>query len=111
MVKKLEKIKESIINSKKSIFKGICIISTLSIILLTLSGWIIYDIAKKKTNYTIEDAKEIALKAIDGDIVKANRNLELDSFKFEYEFKIKDYNNILREVTVDSNLGVITDIE
>ena len=35
----------------------------------------------------------------------------LDTCSFEYEVKIKDENNILREVTVDTNLGVITEID
>ena len=43
-----------------------------------------------------------------------NRNkkkLELDILGFEYEFKIKDSNNMLIEVTVDSNLGAIIDLD
>ncbi|MDU2490917.1 MAG: hypothetical protein E7D27_10060 [Clostridium celatum] len=43
-----------------------------------------------------------------------NRNkkkLELDILGFEYEFKIKDSNNMLMEVTVDSNLGAIIDLD
>ena len=79
--------------------------------LVTLSGLFIYSTAKKNINYTIEEAKEIALKSVNGDILKVNKKLEVESLSFEYEFKIKDNNNILREVTVDSNLGVITDLD
>ena len=43
--------------------------------------------------------------------MRVNKNLELDNFSFEYEFKIKDSNNILKEVTVDATFGVITDLD
>ena len=78
--------------------------------LVTLSGVFIVQL-RKNINYTIEEAKEIALKSVNGDILKVNKKLEVESLSFEYEFKIKDNNNILREVTVDSNLGVITDLD
>ena len=44
-------------------------------------------------------------------IIKGTKDLDLDNFTFEYEIKIKDTNNVLREVNVDANLGVITDAD
>ena len=38
-------------------------------------------------------------------------DLELERLSLEYDIKIKDKNNILREVTVDSKLGAIVDFE
>lgn len=111
MIRNLEEVKNIILKKKKAIIKGISIICISGIMVATLSGAFIYSVSKKNTNYTVEEAKEIALKAVNGDILKVNKNLELDNLSFEYEFKIKDNNNILREVTVDSNLGVITDLD
>ena len=62
-------------------------------------------------NYTIEQSKEIALRTVKGDILGVRKKFELDTCSFEYKFKIKDENNILREVTVDTNLGVITELD
>ncbi len=42
-------------------------------------------------------------------MVRIRKDLDLEYCTFEYEIKIKDTNNMLREVNVDSNLGVITD--
>ncbi|MBD7916189.1 hypothetical protein H9660_13645 [Clostridium sp. Sa3CUN1] len=111
MISKLEEIKKIIFKNKKTIIKSISIICVSGFMLVTLSGLFIYSTAKKNINYTIEEAKEIALKSVNGDILKVNKKLEVESLSFEYEFKIKDNNNILREVTVDSNLGVITDLD
>lgn len=111
MINKLVEIKNLIIKKKKAIIRGISIICASGVMLVALSGVFIYSLAKKNTNYTVEEAKEIALKAVNGDVLKVNKKLELDNLSFEYEFKIKDNNNILREVTVDSNLGVITDLD
>lgn len=111
MINKLEEIKNLILKKKKTIIKGISIMCASGVMLVTLSGVFIYSSAKKNTNYTVEEAKEIALKAVNGEVLRVNKNLELDKLSFEYEFKIKDNNNILREVTVDSNLGVITDLD
>lgn len=104
----LEKVKEIINKNKKKLIMR----TSIAVVGLGVAGvTAVYSIAKSNINYTIEEAKEVVLKAIEGDVLKVNKNLELDSFSFEYEFKIKDSNNILREVTVDSNLGVITDLD
>lgn len=107
----VERIKEFINRKKKKIIIGtsIFIIGTLG--LGVLGATFIYNRAKSNTNYTIEEAEVIALKAVQGEVIKVTKNLEIENLGYEYEFKIKDSNNILREVTVDATLGVITELE
>ena len=104
MNKYLETAREIIKRNKKKIVKRISI-------LLVLGAITVYSIAKSNINYTVDEAKVIALQAVQGDILKVRKSLELDNLSFEYKFKIKNSNNILIEVNVDSNLGVITDID
>ena len=106
-----KRIKEIINRDKKNLKKGISIFIVLVVLLSTLAIKIVYSIANSNVNYSVEEAQEIALKAIDGEVLRVNKNLELDNFSFEYEFKIKDSNNILKEVTVDATFGVITDLD
>ena len=111
MNKYLEPIREKIKTNKRKIIKrasiGVAIIAGLGIAAFTT----VYSIAKSNINYTVDEAKVIALQAVQGDILKVRKSLELDNLSFEYKFKIKNSNNILIEVNVDSNLGVITDID
>ena len=111
MDKYLEPIREKIKTNKRKIIKrasiGVAIIAGLGIAAFTT----VYSIAKSNINYTVEEAKAIVLQAVQGDILKVRKSLELDNLSFEYKFKIKNSNNILIEVNVDSNLGVITDID
>lgn len=111
MSKDLKNINEIINKNKKKIITGISTFVAAVIILGGAITTVIYSKAKSNINYTVDQAKEIALQAVEGEVLKVNKTLELERFSFEYEFKIKDSNNILKEVTVDSNLGVITDID
>ena len=104
MNKYLETAREIIKRNKKKMVKRISILLVLGVIT-------VYSIAKSNINYTVDEAKVIALQAVQGDILKVRKSLELDNLSFEYKFKIKNSNNILIEVNVDSNLGVITDID
>ena len=80
--------------------------------LVCIAGFVtVYSIAKSNINYTVEEAKVMALQAVQGEIVKINKRLDLDNFSFEYKFKVRDTNNMLMEVNVDSKLGVITDLD
>ena len=104
----IEKIMEIINKNKKKLIitTSICVFSVVG---LGLAGaTLTYNKAKSNINYTTEQVKEIALGAVKGDVVGIRKKIELDTCSFEYEVKIKDENNILREVTVDTNLGVIT---
>mgnify|MGYP006914792204 CR=1 FL=1 len=111
MSKYLKNIKKIINNNKKKLVLGISVF-VVSVFALGVAGGIfVYSKAKSNINYLVEEAKEIALKVVQGDVVRINKSIEPESLSFEYEFKIKDSNNILREVTVDSNLGVITELD
>lgn len=107
----LKNIKEIINKNKKKLIVGTSVFVVSVVMLGTAAGIFVYSKAKSNINYTVEEAKEIALQAVEGNVVKTNKSLEIENLSFEYEFKIKDSNNILREVTVDSNLGVITDLD
>ena len=102
-----EKIKE---NKRKLIKRGSILIAIVAGV--GIAGFVtVYSIAKSNINYTVEEAKVMALQAVQGEIVKFNKWLDLDNFSFEYKFKMRDTNNMLMEVNVDSNLGVITDLD
>lgn len=60
-------------------------------------------------NYTLDQAKEIALKKVPGTIV--NTKEEVDDGIVEYEIQIKDKENMLQEVNVDGKTGAITEID
>ena len=107
----LEKVKEIINKNKKKIVVGTSIFVVSVIGLGVIGVTFAYNKAKANMNYTIEDAKVIALKVVEGEVIRVNKKLELDHLSFEYELKIKDTNNILREVTVDASQGVITDLD
>ena len=107
----LESIREIISENKKKLIRRISIL-IVSVVIIGATGVIaIYGIAKSNINYTVEEAKEIALQSIQGEVLRVNKRLDLDSFSFEYKFKIKDTNNMLMEVIVDSSLGAITDLD
>ena len=102
-----EKIKE---NKRKLIKRGAIIVAIVAGV--GIAGFTtIYSIAKSNINYTVEEAEVIALQAVQGEVVNVYRILDLDKFSFEYKFKIKDTNNMLINVDVDSNLGVISDLD
>ena len=58
-----------------------------------------------------QQAKEIALSQVPGQVVYVTKDIDLDHLGLEYNIKIKDKNNIIREVTVDSKYGAISDFE
>lgn len=107
----MDNIREIIKKNKKRIAK-IILISFAAVIAICGTGAItLYNIAKSNINYTVEEAKQIALQMVPGEVLKVNKCLELDNFSFEYRFKIKTSNNYLMEVNVDSNLGVVTEVD
>lgn len=103
----LEKIKES----KRKIIRMIIILLILGIMGIGAAGFGIYSFAKSRVNYTQHDAQKIALELIPGEVINVRKTFDDDTFSFEYEFDIKDKSNILREVTVNSNNGTISDLD
>ena len=111
MSKYLEEIVEKIKEKKKKIIKRASILVALVAGISIAGGVALYSIAKSNINYTVEEAKDIALQSVKGEVLRVYKRIELDTLSFEYEFKIKDTNNMLKEVGVDSSLGVITDLD
>ncbi len=111
MNKYLDNIREIIKINKKKLIRKISILIA-SVAIIGVAGVIaVYSIAKSNINYTVDEAKEIALQAVEGEVLGIKKKIELDTLGFEYEFKIKNSNNMLMEVTVDSNLGAIIDLD
>jgi len=96
---------------KKTIIKAISIFSASVIGLCVLGGVVLYNMVKSNVNYTVEQAKDIALSQVPGKVVYVRKDLDLECFALEYDIKIKDKDNIIREVTVDSKFGAISDFE
>lgn len=107
----LAKIIEVINRKKKRIITGISILAIVVIGVGAVGVGLMYKNATSNINYTEEQAKEIALANIPGEVVKVERDIELEDATVKYEFKIKDSNNILREVTVDAKIGAVIDFE
>ena len=107
----MERIKELLNKNKKVLVRSILAVVIGGCVLGVATGIFIYTKAKNNINYTIDEAQNIALQTIEGEVISVKKNLEVDTLSYEYEFKIKDSRNMLVEVTVDSKLGVITDID
>lgn len=102
-------LKEGISKHKKKIKRTIISVVMLGIVCgIGAGGFAFYKI-KESTKYTMEQAKEVALKAVAGTVVKSEK--DYDDLHVEYEFKIKDDKNMLHEVTVDGESGAILEIE
>jgi len=96
---------------KKKIIKVGSIFSVAIIGLCIVAGIALYNIVKSNINYTVEQAKDIALEQVPGQVVSVRKDLDLERFTLEYDVRIKDENNIIREVTVDSKFGAVSDFE
>lgn len=70
-----------------------------------------YNEIKSKSKYSEEELKNIALKKVQGEVIGVDKEIDEDSMSIVYEFKIKDKNNIIKEVEVDSVTGEVVDIE
>ena len=97
--------------TKNTIIKFVSIFAGCTIGLCILTGLLLFNIIKSNVNYTETQAKEIALEQVPGQVVYVAKDLDFDRFTLEYDVKIKDKNNIIREVTVDSKFGAISDFE
>ena len=103
------KVKASANKHKSKIKKVIIGAIMLAVVCTIGAGGFAYYKIKQSTKYTIEQANEIALKAVPGTIVSSEK--DYDDLHVEYEFKIKDDKNMLHEVTVDGTNGAIVDID
>ncbi|MBQ3420397.1 MAG: PepSY domain-containing protein [Romboutsia sp.] len=96
---------------KKKIIKYVSIFSAGIVGLSVVGGLAIFGIVKSNVKYTEQQAKDIALKQIPGKVVYVRKDLDLERFVLEYDIKIRYKNNIIREVTVDSKFGAVSDFE
>lgn len=104
MIRQMKDIKKKI--------KKLIIIALVTLITVGGAASIfLYNAIKGNVNYTLEAAKEIALGQVPGEVISVERDIEVEDLSFEYEVKIKDQNNMLREVSVDALHGMITDID
>lgn len=71
-----------------------------------------YNYAKKNENYTEEQAKDLALAQVKGEVIRINKDFDLEDDKlsqsqFEYEIDIKTPDNFLTTVKVSASTGVM----
>ena len=96
---------------KKKIIKYVSIFSAGIVGLSVVGGLAIFGIVKSNVKYTEQQAKDIALKQIPGKVVYVRKDLDLERFTLEYDVNIMDKNNILREITIDSKYGAVSDFQ
>ena len=96
---------------KKKIIKYVSIFSAGIVGLSVVGGLAIFGIVKSNVKYTEQQAKDIALKQIPGKVVYVRKDLDLERFTLEYDVNIMDQNNIIREITIDSKYGAVSDFE
>lgn len=107
MNKKIDKIIEDVKFKKKKLIKTAVKLMIAAVIAIGIAGVAFYAYVKSNINYSRSEAEEIALMNINGQVV--GYGIDLEDGILEYEFKIKDGNNKLYEVKVDSKYGAITE--
>lgn len=101
-----------VLKEKKGKIKKFAILTlTGSIVLSGIGAGTAFAFVKSNTKYSQEKLKEIALSKIPGEVVGVKKDIDEDSMSLTYEFKIKDKNNMLNEIELDSKTGAIIDIE
>lgn len=119
MKNKLENYKKEVLEngveklkaSKKRIKRFAIITLTGAIGVSVLAGGSAYAYIKSNTNYSQAQLEKEALKKMPGEIVGVKKDVDDDTMSISYEFKIKDKNNMLNEIELDSKTGAIIDIE
>lgn len=109
------KKEEVLREEKKKVKKGFkkykrILFSIISLIVVSgaVMGGIVLKTVKDSEKYTLDQAKTIALEQVKGTVIKSER--EIEDLHVEYEFKIKDEENMIQEVTVDGETGAILEI-
>lgn len=101
-----------VLKEKKGKIKKFAILTlTGSIVLAGIGAGTAFAYVKSNTKYSQDKLKEIALDKIPGEVVGVKKDIDEDSMSLTYEFKIKDKNNMLQEIELDSKTGAIIDIE
>lgn len=103
----LLKTKEFCIKYKKKI---IAVIGTGVLAVAIIAGTafgVVYSRASSNIKYNQDQLQEIALQKVPGEVVDVQKELNFRNQSFVYEFKIKDKDNTLKEVKVDSKYGTL----
>jgi len=103
----LKKVKEFCKKHKKRIIITISSCVLLVIVATGAVGALAYSRANANIKYSQEDMEKIALGKVQGEVVDTEKELNFRKSAYEYKFKIKDKDNMLQTVTVDSKYGVI----
>lgn len=94
---------------KKIIVSGVVIVLA-GVGVSAAGGAFLYNRVQSNIKYTQGQCEEVALKQIPGEIVKIKKDMDLEDGTFEYDFQIKDKDNMLKKITVDATTGAIVDI-
>lgn len=81
------------------------------VVLVIAGGAGLYFVAQSNVNYSQAELQEIALQQIPGEVTDVKTELEIEDLAIEYNFYIRDEENIMREITVSTKTGAITHIE
>ena len=106
-----EKTKEKINEKKGNIKKFVILTLTGAVVLGGVGVGSSFAYMKSNINYSEAQLKAVALNKIPGEVVKVKKDIDEDTMSLTYEFKIKDKNNMLNEIELDSKTGAIIDIE
>ena len=106
VINKIENLK-----SYKGKFKKFAVLTISGAIGLSVLGTgAAYAYVKSNENYSQAQLEKVALQQIPGEVVGVKKDLD-DDMSVVYEFKIKDKNNMLNEIELDSKTGAIIDME
>jgi len=101
------KVMEFVKTYKKRIITVIAISVLTAIIATGIIGKVIYSRAETNTKYTQDKLSQIALGQVPGEVIEVEKELNFDEAVYEYEFIIKDKENMQQIVRVESKNGVI----
>lgn len=100
-------VKEFCKTYKKKIITVVSISVVTVIIVVGVVGGVVYSKAKANIKYTQDKLKQIALGKVPGEVIKVEKELNFEEAVYEYEFRIKDKENMLQIIKLDSQNGVI----
>jgi uncharacterized membrane protein YkoI len=103
----ISKLKEKLTKNNKKTAKIAAIVVAGIFIIAVTAFSIIYFRARANIKYSQDQLEKIALKKVKGEVVGVDKKLNFKKDSFEYDFKIKTPNNVLREVKTDSEYGVV----
>lgn len=107
----LLKVNEVLRKYRKKIIVSGTVIVLAGVGISAAGGAFLYNRVQSNIKYTQGQCEEVALKQIPGEIVKVKKDMDLEDGTFEYDFQIKDKDNMLKKITVDAASGAIVDID